>query len=134
MNITKTTNRGLWYFAHPYTCKDKAGNFVPAGEEANFILCNTRAAQLFQCGYNVYAPISHTHPIHRACPAFLARHEHELWYQLDNEFIDKTDWDGVILAPGWKKSSGCRAEKERIEKRGLQVLLYTDIVKNLLEK
>ena len=127
MDITKSTNKGLWYFAHPYTCKDTNGNFVPAGEEANFNLCNSRAAQLFQLGYNVYAPISHTHPIHRASPDFLARHEHELWYQLDNEFIDGTDWSGIILAPGWEKSSGCRAEKERIEARGLQVLFYTDI-------
>lgn len=129
MNITKCTNRGLWYFAHPYTCKDKDGNFVPAGEEANFNLCNARAAELFLVGYNVYAPISHTHPIHRACPEFLARHEHEMWYQLDNEFIDKTEWDGIILAPGWEKSSGCCAEKERIESQGKTVLLYADIVR-----
>lgn len=128
MDITKSSNRGLWYFAHPYTCKDKDGNFVPEGEEANFVLCNIRAGELLVRGYNVYAPISHTHPIHRACPDFLARHEHELWYQLDNEVIDKTDWDGIILAPGWEKSSGCKAEKERIESRGLKVLCYKDIV------
>jgi hypothetical protein len=129
MNITEATNLGLWYFAHPYSCKDKNGNYVPEGEEANFMLCNVRAAKLIQAGYNIYAPISHTHPIHRACPEFLAAHEHEAWYQLDNEFIDKTNWSGIILAPGWEKSSGCRAEKERIESKGLPSLLYTDIVK-----
>lgn len=128
MDITKSTNRGLWYFAHPYTCKDKDGNFVPEGETANFELCNQRAAELFLRGYNIYAPISHTHPIHRACPEFLARHEHELWYQLDNEFIDRVAWVGIILAPGWENSSGCKAERERIESRGLIVRLYSDIV------
>ncbi len=131
MDITKSTNRGMWYFAHPYTCKDKDGNFVSEGEEANFNLCNFRAAELLDHGYNIYAPISHTHPIYRASPNMLSRQEHELWYQLDNEFIDKTDWDGIILAPGWEKSSGCRAEKERIEARGLQVLLYADIVREI---
>lgn len=129
MNITKATSNGIWYFAHPYTCKDKDGNYVPEGEDANFHLCNIRAAKLIEAGYNIYAPISHTHPIHRASPEFLSRHEHEAWYQLDNEFIDKTNWSGIILAPGWNKSSGCRAEKERIEKRGLPAILYIDIIK-----
>lgn len=129
MNITKSANRGLWYFAHPYTCKDKDGNYVPEGEEANFVLCNVRAAELLIRGYNIYAPISHTHPIHRACPKFLANKEHELWYQLDNEVIDKTDWEGIILAPNWEQSSGCVAEKKRIEEMGKKVLFYTDIVK-----
>ncbi|MCP5019619.1 MAG: DUF1937 family protein [Ketobacter sp.] len=128
MDITKSTNRGLWYFAHPYTCRDKDGNFVSMGEEANFALCNYRAAVLLDKGFNVYSPISHTHPIYRASPSMLARQEHELWYQLDNEFIDNTDWSGIILAPGWENSSGCKAERERIEARGLKVLLYTDIV------
>jgi len=131
MNITKSSNRGLWYFAHPYTCRDKNGNFVAEGEEANFNLCNMRAAELLIKGYNIYAPISHTHPIHRSCPVFLAKQEHELWYQLDNEVIDKTNWDGIILAPGWENSSGCKAEKERIEARGLKVLYYNDIVHDI---
>jgi len=134
MDIKKSTNYGLYYFAHPYTCKDKDGNFVSEGEESNFQLCNIRAAKLINAGYNVYAPISHTHPIHRACPEFLARHEHELWYQLDNEVIDKTNWDGIILAPGWEKSSGCKAEKERIEARELPVLFYLDIMDEFYPK
>jgi len=128
MNITKATNRGLWYFAHPYTCKDKDGNFVPEGEEANFHLCCQRAARLMEHGYNLYSPISHTHPIHRASPTFLARHEDEMWYHLDNEFIDSTNWTGIILAPGWKTSSGCKAEKERIEAKGGSVRYYGKIV------
>lgn len=129
MNITAATNMGLYYFAHPYSCRDENGQCVLAGEDANFRICNFRAAELIKRGYNIYSPISHTHPIHMACSEFLARSEHELWYQLDNEFIDRTNWSGIILAPGWEKSSGCKAEKERIEKQGLPVLLYADIVK-----
>lgn len=122
-------NKGLWYFAHPYTVKDKNGNYVPNGEEANFRLCNYRASRLLLAGYNIYSPISHTHPIHIACPEFLATHEHEKWYQLDNDFINKTDWNGIILAPNWKNSSGCKAEKEQFELRNLPVLYYSDIIK-----
>lgn len=134
MDIKKSTDWGLWYFAHPYTCRDKDGNFVPEGEDANFHICNVRASELLLRGYNVYSPISHTHPIHRACPTFLARKEHEMWYQLDNEFIDKTNWSGIILAPGWEKSSGCKAEKERIEARGLPALFYKDIMDEFYPK
>ena len=77
---TNVGGKGLWYFAHPYTVKDDDGRYVPEGEEANFQLANIRAAELIRLGYNVYSPISHTHPIHRASPTFLGRHEHEVWY------------------------------------------------------
>ncbi len=121
-------SKGLWYFAHPYTCKDKNGNYVQAGEEANFRICCIRSGELMKRGYNIYSPIAHTHPIHMATPDFLARHEHEMWYRLDNEVIEKTAWTGIILAPGWEKSSGCKAELEQFQKRGLPALHYTQIV------
>ncbi len=105
--------KGLFYFAHPYTAKDQDGNYVHAAETANFNLCCYRSGQLLLRGFNVYSPISHTHPIHEATVEFLRNHEHKIWYDLDNEFIDKTDWSGIILAPGWDNSDGCRAERER---------------------
>jgi len=124
----KNQTKGLWYFAHPYTCRDKEGRFLFEGEDANFRICNYRASRLLLLGFNIYSPISHTHPIHSSCPEFLSNQEHELWYELDNEFIDKTDWSGIILAPGWENSSGCVAEKERFEKRELPVLYYEEII------
>ena len=123
----KTKTKGLWYFAHPYTCVDKDGNYVPEGEEANFQLANYRAGRLFLMGYNVYSPISHTHPIHRACPEFLTRHEHEIWYHLDMEMIEKTSFDGIILAPGWENSKGCRMERDWFVERGLPVLHFVEL-------
>ena len=119
---------GLWYFAHPYTCRDKDGNFVQTGEEANFRLCCYRSGQLFLAGCNIYSPIAHTHPIHMATPEFLARHEHELWYQLDLDFIRKTDFDGIILAPLWETSKGCRMERNAFEDMGRDVKFYKDII------
>ena len=121
-------NKGLWYFAHPYTCKDNDGNYVPEGEDANFRICNYRAGRLLARGYNIYSPISHTHPIHRACPVFLGNHEHDLWYNLDLDVIAKTDFTGIILGPGWKASKGCGVEKETFEDMGKPVLYYDDLV------
>jgi len=124
-------SKGFFYFAHPYTCKDLTVpegviKYVSEGEQANFELCNQRAARLIELGYNIYSPISHTHPIHRASSVFLARHEHEVWYALDNEFIARTQFDGIILAPMWEKSSGCRDERRQFEERGLKVLTYKE--------
>uniref|UniRef100_A0A6M3JWF8 DUF1937 domain-containing protein n=1 Tax=viral metagenome TaxID=1070528 RepID=A0A6M3JWF8_9ZZZZ len=120
--------KGLWYFAHPYTCKDKDGNYIQAGEEANFRLCCWRSSRLLLAGYNIYSPIAHTHPIHMACPEFLARQEHEMWYQLDIDFISRTSFTGIILAPGWKESKGCVLEKEWFEDHDRRILTYEEAV------
>ena len=127
--------KGFWYFAHPYTAKDKEGNFVPEAEDANFALANQRAAELLKRGYNIYSPISHTHPIHRACPEFLRNHEHEMWYELDNNLIAQTNFKGIILAPGWETSNGCKNELKLFRKKGLLWILFTDVMKeNVLYK
>lgn len=118
----------LYYFAHPYTVVDDNGNYVSDGEDANFQLCNQRAARLFEKGYNIYSPISHTHPIHRASPTFLARHEHEVWYLLDMAFIEKTNFDGIILAPGWQGSKGCNMERNWFLENGREILLYDEMI------
>ena len=126
--------KGLWYFAHPYTCKDKDGNYVSLGEEANFRLSCMRAGELLKRGYNVYSPISHTHPIHIATPEFLKNHEHEMWYHLDNEVIKKTDFKGIILAPDWGTSTGCIAEKELIHWTQKKLCrLYDDIIEGIYD-
>jgi len=134
MDETKETHRGLWYFAHPYTCKDKNGNYLPEGEEANYNICNARAADLLEAGYNIYSPISMTHGIYRASPSFISSQEHALWYALDNEFIELTKWSGIILAPGWERSSGCVAERKRITDKGLPALLYIDIMMGVVQR
>jgi hypothetical protein len=123
------SKHGLWYMCHPYTAKDKDGNYAPEAEEANFQLSCHRAAELLKRGYNVYSPISHTHPIHRACPEFLAAQEHDMWYQLDNELIECTNFVGIILTPGWTESKGCCAEYELFEKSGKKSRLYGSILR-----
>ena len=119
----------LWYFAHPYTCFPLAGNGRFLAEQANFNLCCIRTAKLIQAGYFVYSPICHTHPIHLAAPEFIISGERDLWMELDRLIIEKTDFKGLILAPGWKASEGCQAECEIFDKEGKPVLYYKDLVK-----
>ncbi len=120
---------GLYYFAHCYTVKDDEGRFVPEGENANFDLCNYRSGRLLLAGYNIYSPTSHTHPIHRATPEFMQKHEHKMWYDLDISFLENANFTGIILAPGWENSTGCLIEKNWFEANGGEVLYYNDIVK-----
>jgi len=119
--------KGLWYFAHPYTCKDEAGHYLPGAEEANFRLCNLRAARLIERGVLIYSPISHTHPIHCAHPPFVGSQAHEMWYRFDEEFIRRIPFDGIILAPGWEHSVGCRREKTLFESLGRKVKYLHEI-------
>jgi len=122
--FSEATRGGVWYFAHPYTVRDEDGKRDYRGQEANFNMCVVRSAQLMIRGYNLYSPIAHSHPIQMACPDL----QDDIWYRLDNEFIDVTDWEGIILAPGYEKSEGCVQERKRIAKRGLEVKYYDKIM------
>lgn len=133
MNSIKMKS-GLYYFAHPYTTKDDKGCYVHEAEEANFRLCCYRSSRLLLAGYNIYSPISHTHPIHLSCPEFLQAHEHELWYKLDIAFIEHAGFTGLILAPNWGNSSGCKLEYDwflkhrRSDGRSHDILMYKNII------
>jgi len=115
--------KGLYYFAHPYTSKDKRA------EEANFRLCCIRSAKLIKRGYYVYSPICHTHPIHMAWPEFLNNDERDLWMDLDVLIIYRTKFDGIILAPEWEKSAGCTSERATFDSAQKPILLYEDIIR-----
>lgn len=117
---------GFWYFAHPYTIRKADGTYSLAGEEANFRMCCLRAARLIEAGWCIYAPVVHTHAIHIAYPPFVGQDVHEMWYELDNAFIRHANFTGIILAPGWPKSSDCRAEKDLFEQMERKVLYFQD--------
>lgn len=117
------TEEELYYFAHPYTAKDKRA------EVANFNLCCIRTAKLMKIGYRVYSPICHTHPIHLAWPDFLENDERQLWIDLDNLIIKRTAFAGIILAPRWELSSGCQGERALFVDMGKPILFYKDLIK-----
>ena len=126
-------NGGLWYFAHPYTCKDSTGKYIMGGEEANFRLCCIRSAKLIERGWIIYSPIAHAHPIHTAWPPFVAGELHDFWYQFDNAFIGAVDFAGIILAPKWETSKGCIAERQQFLDAEKRILLYEDIMSDRVE-
>lgn len=126
----------LYYFAHPYSCKNPDGTPNHAKEEANFNLCCQRSAELILAGYNIYSPICHSHPIHISRREFIEANEYKKWIDLDNLIIEKTDFKGIILAPGWASSMGCIAEYEKFVEKCKVVMMFRDAIntaRNLLD-
>ena len=126
---------GIWYFAHPYTCKDDEGNYCSGGEEANFRLCCIRSAKLIEAGFIIFSPIAHSHPIHTAWPDFVGKQIHDMWYLIDNRIIDEVPFRGIIMAPKWETSKGCVCEKKRFENLNREVLYYNMLTyRNILTR
>ena len=120
----------LYYFAHPYTCYPLDSPFRIAGEEANYNICCVRSAKLVERGYVIFSPIAHHHPIHCCSPKLIGQDVQQLWIDLDNLIIARTNFDGIILAPEWENSQGCVCERELFEAmKDKEILYYKDIVK-----
>lgn len=118
----------LWYFAHPYT---GAGTNKALIEEANFRLCVQRTCKLIEAGYAVFSPIVHSHLIETFSSKILSLSEdkrHAFLMSLDFAIISKTNFHGIILAPGWNNSKGCTMERDRFIKENKEVISYTDLV------
>jgi len=101
----------LYYFAHPYS-----GN-----PEENFRLANERTVVLIENDWDVFSPISHSHPLQ-----LIKDRPYDEWMELDNVIMSRCD--GLILAPGWQKSKGCVLEREWFAKRGLPILEYDGLM------
>ena len=89
------------YLGTPYT-------LFPRGIEAAFIEASKLAARLIQSGVNVYAPISHTHPI--AVHGGIDPLDQQLWYDFDKAMMSKCDVLIVAHMDGWEQSTGIAHE------------------------
>lgn len=106
----------LYYFAHPYT-----GN-SDDDKLANFMTCILMTNVLLKRGLKIFAPIIYTHPLDFGNDAF----DYDFWIEFDKVFMDRCD--GLILAPGWKESKGCKIEKEYFEKQNKEILFFSNII------
>ena len=117
--------RKPWYFASPYSVRHEDGSRCPESEQRNYDRARLLAAGLVEHGYVIFSPIAHSHPIDQ-----LGDIAPEEWYAQDYDIIAATDWAGIILAPGWENSAGCRDERVQFAKRDLRIMTYEEALAN----
>ena len=122
---------GFYYFAHPYSAKTAEGRI------ANYELCCRRSAKLLLKGYNVFSPIVHSHSIEMASPEILKLPEQRLWQfwiNIDIAILEHVGFTGVILAPKWGTSKGCKKEYDwflchkQPNGKAHEILRYYDLI------
>jgi len=122
---------GLFYFCHPYSAKTQEGRI------ANYELACRRSAKLLLKGYNIFSPIVHSHPIEMASPEMLKWPQEKLWQfwlNVDIAILEHVGFTGVILAPLWGTSKGCKEEYEwflshvRQDGKPYDILKYYDLM------
>ena len=121
----------FYYLCHPYSAKTMEGRI------ANYELCCRRSAKLILKGYNIFSPIVHSHPIEMASPEMLKWPNEDrwnLWIGIDINILEYVGFTGVILAPGWGKSKGCKKEYDwflchkQPNGKAHEILRYYDLI------
>jgi hypothetical protein len=77
------------------------------------------AAHWLTQGYNIFSPITHSHPIGRMVPDRL--NTHSMWLGLDFAWIDCCDELWVLMQDGWRQSYGVSKEIEYALEKGMPV-------------
>lgn len=122
---------GFYYFVHPYSANTKEKRIE------NYNLCCRRSAKIILKGYNIFSPIVHSHPIEMACPEMLkwsVEERWKFWIALDMAILKYVGFTGVILAPRWDNSIGCRREyawflsHQKPDGGPCDILRYDDII------
>src|ERR1700731_3342646 len=110
----------LTYLASPYSYKHSDPETVRKVQGIRFETC-TRAAGwcLTQFGWNVFSPITHSHPIHVLYPQ--VRGDWPFWKKIDTEFLQVSKRIVVLTIPGWEKSTGGAAERKIAAELGLEL-------------
>lgn len=76
-------------------------------------------AYLLLRGYNIFSPITHSHPLSKYIPDRL--NTPTLWLELDFQWIDCCDELWVLCQRGWKKSYGVEREIKYAKDKGKAV-------------
>jgi hypothetical protein len=76
----------------------------------------TKIAAWWMKKYNVFSPITHTHPMSK-----YAKLSHAEWLERDFDWIELCDELWVFCQPGWQSSDGVRQEVEFARSKGLAI-------------
>ena len=103
----------LIYLASPYNDKDESVR------QKRFEDVCQAASALMRQGYIIYSPIAHNHPLVK----FGLPTGWDYWERYDSVFLKKCDELWVLMLPGWKKSTGVKAEIKIALDKGMPVVM-----------
>lgn len=103
----------LTYLACPYT----HSSFRM--KEMRYVQVTKAAAWLMtQFGWNVFSPITHSHPLHAITDMSGAW---DFWAKIDTEYIEVSNRLIVFCIPGWRMSVGVTAEIGIAKRLGIPI-------------
>lgn len=115
------TEAPLTYLAVPYSYNSPDKRVRELVQRFRFETASRAAGYLLSSmGWNVFSPITHSHPIHVMYPE--VRGDWEFWKQIDTEYLQISKRIIVLTLPGWRKSTGVTAEIEIGHQLGLELL------------
>jgi len=124
----KKNEKGLWYLAAPYSHKDDYIRYL------RVLQINKVASHLFDEGYWIFSPISHTHPIKEvSAPGQIARDgSWEFWKEYDEYMLSLCDGIIVLMLDGYENSVGVTAEHKFARENNIPVLFFDPLTYTFL--
>lgn len=110
------------YLACPYT-HDEQEVMLERTKEATRV-----AAELMMDGYNVFSPLTHSHPISEWMP-YEYQTGADFWLERDLEFMEVADELFVLCLDGWKESTGVVREITEATQKGIPIIYLEKDVK-----
>ena len=104
------------YLATPYSWGNNKGFIAKIVNWWRFYKVTKVAAYWMGKGFNVFSPITLTHPISK----FITL-EHADWLEGDFQWIDACDRLWVLCQPGWQNSDGVKQEVTYANRKGLEI-------------
>lgn len=121
VQVIKPNFRPLTYLASPYSYKHADPAIVKKVQSVRFETCTRAAAWCIdQFSWNVFSPITHSHPLHMLYPGI--RGDWPFWEKIDTEYLNISNRIVVLTIPGWEKSTGVTAESKIARELGLEFL------------
>jgi len=114
----------LIYLAGPYS------HDLEEVREERFHLLTKAAAVLMSNGLHCFSLITHCHPMHRfhGMPQGW-----DFWEKYDRKMLAQCDEIWVLTLPGWKGSTGVKAEIEIAKELGIEVRYWDGTVEKMIE-
>lgn len=125
----RTIHPVLSYLGTPYTYKgdNKNPEFIEKVKKFRFEAVTKASGWLMnEFGWNVFSPITHSHPMHQLCADI--RGDWAFWEQVDLQYIGLSVRMIILTISGWEKSTGLTAETDYARKIGLPIF-YLHIIR-----